>query len=780
MVDTAVGQTMPLDDEDAMDLARPDALSDDDIVALIRIEKSQASSYQNTTITKQRSEALNYYMAEPYGDEQAERSKVVTTEVRDTIESLLPQIVKLFLSSDRVVRYEAQTVAEEEGADQATDLANHVIHSDNDGFMLFYTWFKDALLQKNGIVKVWWDDQVDVCNEIYTGLLEEELLALLQDREVEPVAYSPSEQIEMPAQAPGQPPQPVPLYDVEVRRTKRNGRVRVECVPPEEFLISLKAANIKKARFVAHKTLRTISELIEMGIPKDAVWDLGGETTDGDVTDERYVRFQYDGGNLPDSENVQHALRKVWVSECYYLVDTDGDGIAERWKFLLAGANDKMLMKERWEGDWPFESITPIPMSHKFFGLSIHDLVRDIQRIKSTLTRQFLDNLYQLNNNRMLVQEGLVNFDDLLTNRPGGIVRTSASPSTVAMPLQPQPLGAVVIPAMEYLDSVNEKRTGVTAYNQGLDANSLNKTATGINLINNAAQERMLLVARIFAETGVKGLFSQILRLLVRNQDKPRAIKLRGKWVMMDPSKWNADMAVTVDVALGTSNRMEQMSILSQILAVQKEAILGGAPIASWPKMYNTLAKLIEAAGLKSVETYFDNPETANQAPKGPSPEEIKAKAEIEKTQMQLAHEKELEAFRAEQATKNSVLDLAAKKMDIESRERIASQNAASDMLGFISKTATASSGTTTTSVASGKGGKAKRISVKRNPVTQEIEELIPVYEEAMDRLGGGKRIVIKRNPTTREIDEIVPVVDEPPNEILPGPMPATPPMNQE
>ena len=726
-------EPMADDEDDARLGSGPDALTDDEIIALLRVEKSQSSTYQNTTITSQRGEAMRYYMAEPYGDEQEERSKVVTTEVRDTIETILPQLVKLFLASDRVVRYEAGTQEEERGADQATDMANHVIRHDNDGFMLFYTWFKDALMQKNGVVKTYWDEDHKVTDETYTGLLEEELHALLQDDEVEPVALSVGDTVTMPSQDPQQPPAPVQLYDVEIRRIQKNGRVRAVCVPPEEFLISLQAADIQKARFVCHRTLRTLSELIEMGIPKDKVWDMSGEASDGDLTGERFERFAPDGGNLPDTESVQHALRKVWVSECYYLVDTDGDGIAERWRFLIAGSNDELLLKEKWDGDWPFCSITPIPMPHKFFGLSIADVVKDIQRIKSTVTRQFLDNLYQLNNNRTVVQEGLVNIDDLLTNRPGGIVRTSGLPGQTVMPLQPQALGPIIIPSLEYLDSVNEKRTGVTSYNQGLDANSLNKTATGINIINNAAQERMLLIARIFAETGVKDLFRQVLKLIVRHQDKPRMIKLRGQWVKMDPSKWNAEMAVSVDVALGTSNRAEMLSMLNQLLMIQKEAIMSGAPIVSWPKIYNTLGKMVEAAGLKSVETYFDDPEKAEPQQPQPNPEEIKAKADAEKTQMTLEHQTEMEKFKAEQAAKNNVLQIGLKKMDIESRERIARQNTATDILQMLNQSASAPA-----EGAADGTKRPNRISIKRNPVTREIEEIIPIYEKVDQALGGG------------------------------------------
>lgn len=753
----AIRDDVPVDTDEDVFALDDNRLTDDEIVALLRHEKAISSSYQNTNVTYQRAEAMKYYLGQPYGDEQDERSKVVTTEVRDTIESILPQLVKLFLSSDRVVRYDATTADEEDAAEQATDMANHVLRNDNDGFMLFHNWFKDALLQKNGVVKAYWDETVKVTEEIYEGLLEQELMALLQDDELEPVEMTQSDMVTMPAppSPPGQPPvppQPVPVFDVKVKRTRKTGRIKVSGVPPEEFLIALNARSIQKARFCAHRRLMSISELIEMGIPKEEVWDLGGEASDGDLTGERYERFAVDGGMFPESQSIQHAMRQLWVTECYYLVDTDGDGVAERWRFLLAGQNDKLALKERWDGDWPFASITPVPMPHKYFGMSLHDLIKDIQRIKSTMTRQLLDNIYQINNNRMIVQEGLVNIDDLLTNRPGGIVRTTAAPSQVAVPLQPNPIGQVIVPALEYLDSVMEKRTGITAYNQGLDANSLNKTATGINIINNAAQERQLLIARIFAETGVRDLFRHILQLLVRHQDKPRTIKLRGKWVAMDPSRWNAEMAVTVDVALGTSNRGEQIGILSQILAVQKEAIMGGAPIASWSKVYNTLAKLIEAAGLKSVDHYFDDPAQVPPQPQPPSPEAVKAQADMETTKAKLEHEKAMRAFELEEQAKQNLLQIGLKKLDIQSRERIARQSTTTDILKMLNDGADAQA-----EAKAGEKKKPRRITVKRNPLTREVEEIIPIYEAVEDQLGGASSIAFNRNAQTGEIDGFEP-----------------------
>jgi len=777
-LNTAVGGTEPIEDEE--DLGPTERLSDDDVVALLRTEIAQASSYQNSSISQNRIEAMHFYMADPYGDEQDERSKVVTTEVRDAVESILPQLVKLFMSTDKVVRFEPTGKEDEEGADQATDYINYIMNVDNDGFMLLYTFFKDALLQKNGIVKIHWDDTPKVTEETYRGLLDIELMALLNDEEVQPTALTtrqemlPPQQGQAPAQMappgppqPGQPPippqappnplggplEPTTVFDVTIRRTKKMGKARVVPVPPEEFLISTRAASIQKARYTGHKTLMTISDLISMGCDKDLVWDMAGEASDGDTDGERTARFASDGAISTDSESVQQALRQVWVVESYYLVDTDGDGIAERWKFLTAGSGHDLLKKERWDGPWPFESITPIPMSHKFFGLSIYDLLKDIQRIKSVITRQFLDNLYQINSNRIVAQNGMVNLDDLLTNRPGGIIRTDGPPNGVLMPLQPQSIGNIVVPALEYLDTVSEKRSGVTAYNQGLDANSLNKTATGISAIMNASQERILLIARIFAETGVKGIFKQLLRLVVQNQDKPRTIKLRGKWVEMNPNRWNDEMEVSVDVALGTNNRQETLGMLNQLLLIQKEALMQGLPIVTLDNVYATLGKMVENAGLKSVETYFTDPgqNPAAQQPKPPAPHEVqaetdkaKAAADVQKTQAQLASSDHQAKIAAENDLKKTVMNLAAKKLDIESKERMNRQNVTTDLVTTLMKVGQAAQAADqqTNQIAgvdrAGKPVNPRPSSVKvvRNEITREIESIIPVYDDMDKQLG--------------------------------------------
>lgn len=719
---------------------KTEKLTNDEIVSLIRIEADQATSYQTSQIQQDRIDALKYYNAEPYGDELDERSKVVTTEVRDTIESVLPQLIKIFLGADRIVQFEPNGPEDEEGADQATDGVQYVLKHDNDAFMLFYTLFKDALLNKNGIVKTYWDETETTKEETYRCLLEIELKALLNDDEVEALeleSYQENlpvgvDQIGMPL-----PNTPVTLYNVKIKRTHKRGCAKVVPVPPDEFLISARAASIKDARFVAHQPPTTISDLIEMGFKREDVWDLVGEEELQQAT-ERQQRFAEDGATLADTDAVQHALTNVKYSEVYMLMDTDGDGIAERWMFKCAGSQYKLLSKERFDDPWPFASCTPVPMPHKFFGKSVYDLVKDIQRIKSTLTRAFLDNLYQLNNNRTAVQDGMVNLDDLLTVRPGGVVRTTGVPMQTIMPLAPQPLGGILIPAMEYIDTINENRMGITKYNQGLDANSLNKTASGISQIMSAAQERILLIARIFAETGVSEIFRQLLRLMVRHQDKPRMIKLRNKWVPMDPSKWNAEMETSVDVALGTQNAQVMTAMLMQLLGIQREAMAASAPIVTWDNIYNTLGKLVETAGLKNVGAYFTDPAQAQQQPQKESPEQTLAAAQIATEKMKAETATETARMKTASDERKALLSLVETRAEIQSREKIAAQQIAA---GFIKDQMNATNNDGTegggkSEKASEGRAKPRRMNIVRNPHTGEMQFVDFIYEEAMDEGG--------------------------------------------
>lgn len=704
-------------------------MSDDDILAEVKLEISGSVGGNNTTIEQSRRDAIRYYNGDYYGDEQEGRSAVVTTEVRDTIESILPQLMKIFSSTDEIVHFEATEAMQDLAvAKQATDYSNYILMKDNDGFMILYQWFKDALMLKNGIVKVFWDEIMEKTEEVYSDLLEEEMMALLANKDLTPLNIE-MEEVELPQSFDplGRPAGvvPVTLYTVTVERKNKKGRVRVVPVPPDQFLISQRAESLPNSRFCAHRVRMSASDLRLMGIKQDVIDQCKG-STEAEFTLEREQRFLDEGESQPYSDVRKDSTADVWVTENYIKLDADGDGISERWKILTGGDNSILLKKSRWNGPWPFASLTPTPQSHKFFGLSVYDMIKDIQRIKSTLTRQMLDNVYSINNNRMIVVDGQVNLDDVLTNRPNGVIRATRTDAVV--PLMPQPVGGIVMPMLEYMDTLQEQRTGVTKYNQGLDSDSLNKTATGVNRIMAASQERILLIARIFAETGVRDLFKLILKNICQHQDKVRTIRLRGEWVPMDPSQWSEQMDVTVNVALGTNSKQEQQAYLQQILAIQEKAM--NTPLVDYKKMYNTLTRLVENAGLKTVEPYFNDPDKQPEFQPPPSDAKIKSETSLKSAEIRAKTDVETAKIKAEADIKVTEMKLMGDaKANQDNIQMKKDDNANNMMQAIMNQPEKAEKERKPAPTSKSGTPRPKVLQLKRDPVTREMTHIVPHYD---------------------------------------------------
>ena len=569
---------------------------------ILDAEIDNAIGFIESETTDDRRKALEYYNRYEYGNEVEGRSQIVTGEVAEVVDGALPQLLRIFTQSDEIVRFEPKGPGDEEKAKQATEYVNWVMSRDNDGVLLMHNWFKDALLQKNGIVKVYWDEKIDVSKEKYQNLTQDEVTMLLNDPEVEVVNQKTTEIAPAGIDPMGMPIPPVFSYDVKLKKTKKTGKVIVENVPPEEFLISKKARTIADAPFVAHRKLATRSELIAMGYEKDIVDNL---PTYADLTYNQENVARFDQGEQPsDQASLDFSMQEIEVIESYIKVDFDGDGIAELRKVTYAGSD--ILDNE--EVDFvPFCSICPIPMPHKFFGHSLADRAVDIQLIKSTVTRQILDNLYMTNSPRMGVVEGQVNLDDLLTVTANGIVRMKNTQAIV--PLTVPPTANQSFPLLEYLDSVQAKRTGVSDQMNGLNPDVLqNSTATAVAMMQNSAAGKVELIARVFAETGVKDLFQKILQLLCKYQDKERIVRLRGKYVSIDPREWTNGFDISINVGLGTGNKQEQMAMIAMVLGKQEEILktVGiNNPLVSLTNYRQTLGRFIEAAGFKDSNEFF-------------------------------------------------------------------------------------------------------------------------------------------------------------------------------
>lgn len=590
-------------------------MSPDELEALIAGEIENAMGREGSRLASERAESTRYYLGEKFGNEVEGRSQVVSSDVADTIEWMMPHLIRIFASGDNTVSFDPVGVEDIAAAEQATEFANHIWNQDNDGFLNFYTWFKDALLSKNGFVKIWWEDSLRYETEEFHDLKEEERAFLL--------ATTKSEVIH---EAERHEPNPVDpdiahlRYDLTLKHSFPDGRVQVAPVPPEEFLISSDARTIEDARFVAHRTRRTLSSLVSEGFDEGMIQDLAGEASE-DHSAERQARGtvgETDNVNGPQSNN---AMTEVWVTECYLRVDMDGDGIAERRQILVAGSGAHILSNVIWEDPVPFASLSPILMPHQFYGLAVADLVKDIQLIKSTIMRQYLDGLYLANNPRQeAVEANIVEPSELLTSRPGGIVRVKerGSINPIAVPF----IGDHALRGLDYVDRLRENRSGVSPRTQGLGDGPLHKTAAGQRMMLGAAQGKIELIARIFAETGVKRAFKIIFALVSRYQQKERVIRLRNEWVAMNPKGRPASMDLRINVGLGFGDKETQLAHAMKILELQKQALEHG--FASPANMLETVEIIVNAMGFKGADRFFSIPTppgVAGAAIKGAGPQ---------------------------------------------------------------------------------------------------------------------------------------------------------------
>lgn len=627
-------------------------MDQEQIKGIIESEIDDSIGYIDTDTTDERSKALEYYLRNPYGNEVEGRSQIVTGEVAEAVDGALPQLIRVFTTTEDIVLFEPQSAGDEAAAKQATQYCNWVFYRDNAGMLILHNWFKDALLQKVGVVKAYWDGKEDVTKETYKNLTDDELALLLSDETMEVVSQK-SDVVDMAGM-------PTMLHTVKIKKTKKSGKVVIENVPPEEFLISKAAKTIEDSPFTAHRRLIPRSELIAMGFDKDIVDNLPSYD-DLSFSQERIARF--DNSEQPDQmASLDPAMQTIEVYECYIRLDMNDDGIAELRRIVYAGSE---ILEDEECDLIPFHSICPIPIPHKFFGQSLADRTMDIQLIKSTVTRQMLDNIYLTNNARIGAVEGQVNYDDLSNATPGGIIRIKNAAALV--PLQVPSVTAQAFPILEYMDAVQAKRTGVSDAQQGLNPDVLsNVTAAAVAAMTQASTGKLELIARIFAETGVKSLFRGILHLLGKYQDKERILRIEGKYVPFDPRTWANEFDVSINVGLGSGNKDQQLAMLQMILAKQEQVLQGygvSNPLVTVGKYRNTLAKFIEAAGFKDA-TVFINEITPEQDAQFAQPQPPKPDAQAEVAKM-LA-DVEREKTQAKSANDAAQLQLKTQQLEAE------------------------------------------------------------------------------------------------------------------
>jgi hypothetical protein len=620
------------------EMQEDEVMSEEELQGVVSSEIYDAISFIDDDIGGNRALATEYYYGLPFGNEEDGRSQVVSMDVRDTVQGILPSLMRIFFGPERVVEFAPQGPEDIASAEQATDYVDFIFKRDNPGFKILHSAFKDALVRKVGIVKYWWDESVEVKAESFSMLDEQTMMFLTQDPDIEISAVREYPIPGMAEQnlAQGIMTPPPMMYDVEIKRRIKSGKVKIEALPPEEFLIDRRAKSIDEATFVGHRTMKTVSDLVAMGYDYDEMVEVAGNGNDFDNNEEYTARNPF--AVISTANNGDPSSKSVLYIEGYLKVDFDGDGIAEMRRICTVGTGNKVMRNEI-VAERQFADFCPDPEPHTFFGMCPADVVMDIQRIKSSVQRGILDSLAQAINPRTAIVEGQANMEDVLNTEVGAVIRMRA-PGMV-QPFTTPFVGQAAFPMLDYLDDIKQTRTGISKAASGLDADALQSTTkAAVSATVNAAHQHIEMIARTFAETGLRKLFTGILKLVIENQDKERMIRLRNTFVPIDPRSWDANMDVIVNVGVGDGTLEDRINILNQV-AMRQEMILKETgvnnPVVSLPQYTNTLSKLLQLAGIKDSQNYFNQLPVDFQLPPPPepklTPEEMLAQVQVQSIQ---------------------------------------------------------------------------------------------------------------------------------------------------
>lgn len=613
-------------------------LTDSELLNIVDSEFEKALGSDGGEIATERARAYDYYLSKPLGNEIEGQSQVVSSDVAEVVDSIMPSLLRLFTTADNLVSFDAVGPEDEDQSAQESDYVNYVFFKQNPAFMLMYNWFFDALVQKNGIVKAWQDKAETVTTEEYEGISEQELFELLDDDELEPVERA--ERVIETVDDFGRPTTEK-VHDIEFKRIKKIGRVRVDNVPPEEYRISAdsRALDPTEARMVGQEQQIKRSDLLDMGFDKDIVETLGADSI---VNDSPEAIARYDKSEETFDSASDRSQDDITVREAYIKVDFEQNGHSELRQIFTSG--NHILSNEPIDRQ-PFHIICPSPLPHKHFGIASAEKAMDIQLVSSTLERQILDNLYHTNNPGHAVNENMMGddtMDDLLTTRVGRVARfdgpVNEAYSTIVIPFT----AGASFGMLEYFDNRKRDRTGISADSEGLAPEDLKNIQTTVMAqANDLGRMKIEAIARIFAETGIKSLFLHIHELLLKHKNKEQVIKLRGEWIEINPSQWHSRTDMTVNIGLGIGSRETNLLHLNSISALQEKIIAGGGQnlLVTPQNIFTMASEVVKNANQGDPERFFTDP--GNQLAPPQSDEQTKL---IEQQQQLDAGQQELDA----------------------------------------------------------------------------------------------------------------------------------------
>ena len=666
---------MPLDSSPDADDTKKAGMDERELLAILRAEEVDATSYYTSELAKDQAAALDRYYAKPYGDEVEGRSRITTHDIEDTINWMMPDLMRLFFQSDDLITVASKSKADDEGMQDVADILAHYFFDVNDGLTILHDFAFDGLLQRMGVVSARWDDPKPEPPEVLKGVSAVQLQQYLDDPEYEILSYNeagvdetasavaPQPQTQAPSpqmQAPGAPgavapmapqgmpvaPQPMPLFDIEVQRTPKCGKPLIENVAPEEFAISRRAPSIHAAPYHRREQEMYLADVVAM-FP-DRAADLDPDYTTSTAKDieinsdpRTLARFQQESISSNRETSNHEKRKKVRLYTEYLWIDFDDDGVIELRQIKRVA--DTILENIRVKKS-EFRAWSPIRVAHKLVGRSVADTIVDIQKLRTVVTRRTIDSLDQALVPRIAYNKDAMDPEDidaLIDAEVGGVIGTKGNPNEIMTPIVTPDLTAAGFQMLEYWDQKSEQASGVTRHAQGIAPDAITKTASGIDMLQAAANDRIELVARWLAK-GVEEIVQSLLDLLCQYQDRPTTVKIKGRPVTFDPRRWADDMAVKVHIAMGAANRQTMLANLAMISAKQEQILMEAGPdnpLVSLKEYGHTLSRMVEIMGFKNTTKFFKDLSKGDLPPMPPKEDpkmaEVKGKLQLEQMKAQ-------------------------------------------------------------------------------------------------------------------------------------------------
>jgi len=643
-------------------MAKLEKMTDDQVQDIASDAVRNAINFIESEIAEDRIKSQRYFEGEVDIGQEDGRSKIVSTKVRDTIRAIKPSLMRVFLSSENAVEYVPTSQEDVKSAEQATKYANYRFNELN-GYTLLNDVIHDALVKKTGVLKVWWEDNTEEEFFNFSNVTEEEMTAIVNEPDATVIEQSMEMTMEMGEDG---MEMEMPEYTLKVSYKKEKGKLQIEALPPEEFIVDRNAKSVDDAYVVAHRTEMRVSDLVQMGYDYDVVSELSGLSSDDTYTDtEAFERKGYEQDEEANTYDL--SMKLVAVTEAYMKMDKEGTGIASMYRILMAGGDNKMLECEPW-GEVPFAVFEVDPEPHTFFGRSVADLIMNDQDSSTAMLRGMMDNVALTNSPRQGYVQGQVNVDDLMNNEIGGLVRMK-SPQALVDIATPFVAGQV-LSAMQYMDNTVEGKTGVSKASQGLDPDALqNTSATAARLQAQQGSAQIEVMARNIAEGGMKRLFKLMLHLLVENSCEETLMRLHGEFVPIDPRSWNTSMDVSTNVGLGTGKEETRQMALQQALTMQMQiwSTYGNQNgLVTMTGIRNTLGDMLALAGVKNIDRYFNpmTPETEQML--------IQQQQQLEAQNQESALTDAQALLQSEQYNADKQMEMQQLKLQIEAQKAIA------------------------------------------------------------------------------------------------------------